>query len=455
MDKDVEKQLASGSIFKLLMKLSIPMIAAQLVNVLYNIVDRMYIGRIEGVGVTALTGVGVSMPIIVIITAFASLIGTGGAPIASIKMGEGKMDEAEKTLSNSFTLLCTFGIVLPLIYYIFKDKLLYIFGASAETFIYANQYTSIYVLGSIFVMLTLGLNSYINSQGFAKIGMCTVIIGAILNIVLDPILIFGFNLGVKGAAIATVISQGASAMWALKFLLSDKSALKIRKKYLKVEIDIVKATVALGLSPFIMQSTEALLQISFNTNLQRYGGDMYIAVMTVILSVNQILFLPLQGFAQGAQPIIGYNYGACNFDRVRTTAKYLIICCLTYAGLGWLATLTIPDKLILLFNDDPLLLAEGAKCLRIYFAMAIMMGLQTSSQQIFVSLGQARLSIFFALLRKVFLLIPLIYIIPKLGGGVNGIFMAEPIADTISASSCFITFVFFMKKIERVRNISA
>jgi len=448
MNKDINKNLGEGNVFSLLMKLSLPMILAQIINVLYNIVDRMYIGRIAGVGVDALTGVGVTLPIIVLISAFAALIGMGGAPIASIKMGEGKKEEAEHILSNAFTMLLVFGIALPAIFFIFKDKLLYMFGASEKTFQYANEYISIYSLGSIFVMFTLGLNSFINSQGFSKFAMITVIVGALTNIILDPILIFGFNMGVKGAAYATVISQAISALWALKFLLGKKTILKIRKEYLAPKLKILRPMILLGLSPFIMQSTESLLQITFNVNLGKFGGDIYIGIMTVLTSVMQMMFLPLQGFTQGAQPILGYNYGAKNIDRVKKTMKYLIATCLTFAVCSWILAQTMPKFLILIFNDDPTLVNEGVKCLKVFFSMQFIMGLQLPCQQIFISLGKAKTSIFFALLRKVFLLIPLILILPRIGLGVKGIFIAEPISDTISALSCFITFLIYYRKLD-------
>lgn len=448
MNKDIKQSLGEGSVLSLLMKLSLPMILAQVINVLYSIVDRMYIGRLENVGANALTGVGVTLPIIVLVSAFAALIGMGGAPIASIKMGEGKKEEAEHILSNAFTMLIIFGITLPLLFFIFKDKLLYMFGASENTFKYADEYISIYAVGSIFVMFTLGLNSFINSQGFSKYAMITVVIGALTNIILDPILMFGFNLGVKGAAYATVISQAISALWALKFLLGKKTILKIRKKYLLPKLEILKPMFLLGMSPFIMQSTESLLQITFNVNLGTFGGDIYIGIMTILTSIMQMMFLPLQGFTQGAQPILGYNYGAKNIDRVKQTMKYLIIICVSFSLISWVIAQTMPRILILIFNDDQTLINEGSKYLKVFFAMQFMMGLQISCQQIFVSLGKAKISIFFALLRKVFLLIPLIIMLPRIGLGVKGIFMAEPISDTISAISCFITFLIFFRRLE-------
>lgn len=447
LKNDIEKEMAGGSIPRLLIKLSLPMIAAQIVNVLYNIVDRIYIGRIEGVGINALAGVGITMPIIVLISAFAALIGMGGAPLASIKMGENNKDGASMILSNAFSLLIGFGIFLTVVFYLLKDKLLYVFGASPDIFEYGNQYISIYIMGSIFVMLTLGMNSFINAQGFAKIGMATVVIGAIINIVLDPILIFGFKMGVRGAALATIISQGVSAAWALKFLFGSRTILKIKKEWLKPKWNTVKGMFALGLSPFIMQSTESILQIVFNINLQTFGGDIYISIMTVLMSLMQVMFLPLQGLAQGAQPILGYNYGARQYDRVKKTMQYLVGICVGFSVLTWVIAQTIPGLLIRIFNDDPQLISMGMSCVRVYFAMQFMMGLQISCQQAFVSLGKAKFAIFFALLRKVILLIPLIILLPRIGGGVMSIFAAEPISDTISASACFITFMLFARKL--------
>ena len=444
----VDEEILHGSIPKVMLKLAVPAIVAQLVNAIYNLVDRMYIGRIPNVGDVALTGLGITFPIIIIISAFAVLVGLGGAPLASIKLGEGKKEKAEELLGNSFFMLLILGFTLTIVAFIFKDKLLYLFGASDITFPYANSYLTVYIIGTIFVMLSSGLNTFINSQGFAKMGMITILIGAILNIILDPIFIFGFKMGIQGAAFATIISQAISAIWTVSFLKSNKTIIKIKKSCMKLKIDNIKRILALGLSPFIMQSTESLVQIAFNTTLLKYGGDAQVGAMTVIISAMQIFNMPLLGITQGAQPLIGYNYGAKNFERVKTSVKYSIIACVSLALVGWSLAQFAPKILIAIFTDSPELTAIATKGMRIFMAMVFMLGAQIACQNFFTAIGKAKISIFLALLRKIIILIPLVYILP-IFLGVNGTFIAEPVADFLAATTTIIVFIVQLKKLKK------
>ena len=439
--------LGEGSVGRLLFKLAVPAIIAQLVNVLYNIVDRIFIGRIPN-GDIAMAGVGVAFPVIMIISAFSALIGMGGAPLAAIKMGEKDKDGAEKILSNSFSTLIILSIILTLIIFIFKEKLLWAFGASDVTINYALDYLSIYLMGTIFVQIALGMNTFINTQGFAKMGMVTVMVGAAVNIALDPILIFGFNMGVKGAAVATVLAQMISAIWVLVFFFGKKSILRIRKGFLKPEFKVVFGIMALGISPFIMQATESLVIISMNNQLLKHGGDLAVSSMTIMSSIMQIVLLPMMGLTQGAQPIISYNYGAKKIDRVKRTFKLLITCCLTYTSIMWLGLMLKPDLFVLLFNNNPKLIEITSWSIRIYFAGIFLFGAQIACQQTFLALGEAKKSLILALLRKIILLIPLIYILPAiLNDKLMATLLAEPVADIISAATTIICFMIFYKKV--------
>lgn len=434
--------LGNASIGRLLFRLAVPAITAQLVNMLYNIIDRIFIGHIPEVGAMALTGVGVTFPIILVIAAFSSLIGMGGAPRAAIKMGEGKPEEAEKILGNCFTALISISALLTVFFLLFGRDLLLLFGSSRETLPYALSYMNIYVCGTIFVQITLGLNAFITTQGFAKTAMYTVAIGAGLNIVLDPILIYGLGLGVSGAAAATVISQFCSALWAFNFLRSRKTQLRIRKKYLKPERAVILPVLLLGVSPFIMQSTESLLFISYNASLQKYGGDIAVGSMTILSSMMQMIFLPLSGLAQGAQPIISYNFGARQNNRVKRTFTLLLLSALAYATIFWAITMCFPRAIVSLFTGDPELIEFGIWSLRIYLGAGFVLGAQSACQRTFVALGQAKVSLFLALLRKIVLLIPLIYILPHFfADKVFAVFLAEPIADTIAASVTMTMFL--------------
>ena len=438
--------LGKDSIVKLMFKLSTPAIIAQIVNVLYNIVDRIFIGRMTN-GDLAMAGVGVSFPIILLISAFSSLAGMGGAPLAAIKMGEEDNESAEKIMANSFSLLIIMSIVLTSLFLLFKEPILIAFGASEKTLSYGIDYISIYLLGTIFVQIALGMNAYINTQGFAKISMMTVAIGAIINIILDPILIFKLNLGVKGAALATLTAQAVSAIWVLRFLFGNKSILKIRRKNLKLNKKIVLSIVGLGIAPFIMQSTESLLLISFNTQLSKYGGDLAVGAMTIMSSIMQMILLPMMGLTQGAQPIISYNYGAKDIDRVKKTFQLCLVMTLIYSSIAWIILMTSSEVVVKIFNNDPSLLEITSNCIKIYFAGIFIFGAQISCQQTFLALGQAKISLFLALLRKVILLIPLIFVVPMiLSDGLVAVLLAEPISDIIAALTTIICFIIFYKK---------
>lgn len=438
--------LGKGSVGKLLFQLALPAIIAQLVNVLYNIVDRIFIGRMPN-GELAMAGVGVAFPIIMIVSAFSALVGMGGAPLAAIKMGEKDNKGAEKIMGNSFSVLLILSLVLTVSFLIFKEDILWAFGASDKTIGYANDYIGIYLIGTIFVQIGLGMNPFINTQGFAKTGMMTVMIGAVINIVLDPILIFGLNMGVKGAALATITAQFVSAAWVLIFLFGKKSVLKIRKKYMMPNIKVVGPILLLGISPFIMQATESLVIISMNNNLAKYGGDLAIGAMTIMSSVMQIILLPMMGLTQGAQPIISFNYGAGKLDRVRKTFKLLILSCLTYTVIMWGTIMVFPQVLVSIFNSNPQLVEITVWSMRIYFAGIFIFGAQIACQQTFLALGQAKISMILALLRKIILLIPLIFILPMLvENKLQGVLMAEPIADIVAAVTTIIFFTAFYKK---------
>lgn len=438
--------LGKGNISKLLISLAAPAIVAQLVNVLYNIVDRIFIGRMDN-GELAMAGVGVAFPILMLISAFSALIGMGGAPLCAIKMGEKNNEEAEKIMSNSFAMLLIIAVVLTTGFLIFKEPILWAFGASEATIGYALDYLSIYVLGTIFVQIALGMNSYINTQGFAKIGMMTVVIGAIINIVLDPIFIFVLDMGVKGAALATVAGQMVSALWVLKFLFGKQSILKIRKKYMVPDLKVVGATMALGVSPFIMQSTESLVLISLNTRLSMFGGDLAVGAMTIMSSIMQIVVMPLQGLAQGAQPIVSYNYGAKQMDRVKKTFKLTLISCLGFTVIMCSLLMIFPNIFVAIFNNKPELVEITTWAIRIYFLGIFVFGAQIACQQTFLALGQAKISLFLALLRKVVLLVPLIYILPNFfQDKLMGVLVAEPIADIIATLTTVTCFMIFYKK---------
>ncbi len=430
-----EADLGKESIGRLLFQLATPAILAQIVNVLYNMVDRMYIGHIPDIGRDALTGVGVTMPFIMAISAFAALVSMGGAPRASIMMGRGDKEQAEKVLGNCTTGLVVIALLLTSVVLVFGEQILGVFGASENTIGYAWGYMRIYALGTIFVQLALGLNAFINAQGYARIGMLTVVIGAVCNIILDPVFIFVFDMGVQGAALATILSQGVSCIWILRFLTGRHSQLKIRRANLRIRLDILLPCVALGLSPFIMQFTESVLSVCFNTSLRSYGGDIAVGAMTILTSVMQFSMLPLQGLTQGAQPIVSFNYGAGNIDRVKKAFRLLLCAAIVYAGLIWATSMLFPQLFAAIFTDDAELMAFTQWAMRIYMAASIIFGVQVACQQTFIALGNAKTSVFLALLRKVILLIPLIFILPMFfENKVMAVFLAEPVADFIAVS---------------------
>ena len=443
MEQKVKKEanLGEDRIGGLLFKLALPAILAQVINLLYNLVDRMYIGHIAKVGSVALTGLGVTMPFIMCVSAFAALVSMGGAPRASIMMGRGNREEAERILGNCTSMLVIVAVIVTAVSQIWGTDILMLFGASESTLPYAWAYMQIYSIGTIFVQLALGLNAFINAQGFAKTGMLTVVIGAVCNIILDPIFIFGLHMGVRGAALATIISQGISCVWIVRFLLGRQTTLRLRKENLRIRPKTVGPCIALGVAPFIMQFTESVLNICFNTSLLKYGGDVAVGAMTILSSVMQMSMLPIQGLTQGAQPIIGFNYGAKKMDRVKKTFRLLLLSCVTFTAVIWLICMLLPQAFILIFTDQAELIAFTKWAMRIYMAVSLIFGVQISCQQTFIALGNAKTSVFLALLRKVLLLIPLIYILPAfMEDKLMAVFLAEPVADVIAVTTTSILF---------------
>lgn len=438
------QDMGTGSIPKLLAKLAIPAVVAQIVNLLYNIVDRIYIGHIPGIGADALTGVGLFTPILMLINAFAMLAGSGGAPRAAIAMGKKDNEKAEKILGNCFSLLLMFAIGLTIVFYAFAPQMLTLFGASDVTLPYASSYARVYILGSIFVMIVLGMNTFITTQGFAQVSMMTTIIGAVINIILDPVFIFIFNMGVCGAAFATVLSQMVGAIWILRFLTGSKTILKLKFSNLALDKNIVLPCLGLGISTFVMLSTESILSISFTSSLARFGGDVAVGAMTIITSVNQLVVMPLNGVCQGGQPIISYNYGADNSDRVKKAFFAQFGVCVAYTVVFWCLIMAFPDIFAGVFTSDKVLTEYTSWAIRIYMAGIFATGFQISCQMSFMALGQAKVSLFMACLRKLILLIPLIFILPLvMENKVFAVFVAEPISDIVAA--VVTTSVFMLK----------
>lgn len=440
--------LGSGSVRSLLLKLAIPAVVAQIINLLYNIVDRIYIGHIPEIGTSALTGVGLCMPILMLVNAFASLAGAGGAPRAAIAMGRGNKEDAEHILGNCFSALIIIALTLTIGLSAAAEPLLWLFGASENTISYALDYLRIYLLGNVFVLIVMGMNTFLTTQGFAKFAMLTTVIGAVINIVLDPVFIFGLGMGVKGAALATILSQCVSAVWVLGFLTGKKTILKLRVKNFKLKSPVILPCLALGISSFIMLSTESLLSISFNSSLSKFGGDLAVGSMTIISSVSQLITLPLSGICQGAQPIVSYNFGAGNKERVMSVFKYTLLICAGYTTLGWFLTLLVPQVFAGIFSNDTALIENASWCMRIYMAGIFAFGFQISCQQTFVALGQAKTSLLLACLRKLVLLIPLIFILPLFfENKVFAVFFAEPISDVLAAT---VTTIIFFTKIKGI-----
>ncbi len=439
--------LGTEPIGKLMVRLAIPTIIAQLVNMLYNIVDRIYIGHMPGDGSLALTGVGVCMPLIIIVSAFAAFVSSGGAPRASISMGRGDMEGAEKILGGCVTLQIGISAVLTVVMLIWNRDLLLIFGASENTIAYASAYMNVYALGTVFVELTLGLNAFITAQGFATAGMLTVLIGAVVNIALDPLFIFGLNMGVRGAALATVISQGISCVWVVAFLRGKKTILRIKPQNLTRGLKLLPPCIALGAAAFIMQASESVLSMCFNASLLKYGGDIAVGAMTILTSVQQFAMMPLQGIAQGAQPITSYNYGARNSDRVKKSFKLLLTVSLTYTVLLWVCVMLAPGAFARLFTTNAELIEFTTHAMRIYCGAMFFLGIQISCQMTFVSIGNAPCSIIVAVLRKFVLLIPMIYILPHfIADQTSAVYMAEPIADLIAVTFTVVMFTTQFRK---------
>lgn len=442
--------LGSGKVSRLLFSLALPTITSQIVNMLYNLVDRIYIGHmkpVDTVGALALTGVGVCLPIIMIISAFAALVGMGGAPRASIQEGRGDPEGSQRIMGNSFTLLVITAVVLTVVFQNFAESLLLTFGASGNTIGYALDYLKIYTMGTLFVQVTLGMNAYITAQGFTTVSMKTVLIGAGLNTLLDPIFIFGFGLGVRGAALATILSQAVSAAWVLRFLTGPKTKWRLRREYLRPRPKVFLPCLALGLSPFIMQSTESLIAVCFNSSLLKYGGDLAVGAMTVLTSMMQFAMMPLQGLTQGCQPIISYNFGARNARRVKDAFVCLLKSCVVYSAVLWAAVQLFPRVFVQIFNNTPELVDYAAWALRIYMGTTCLFGVQIACQQTFVALGNAKTSLFLAVLRKIILLIPLIYILPNFFADKTfAVFLAEPAADFLAVTATASMFAVQFKR---------
>lgn len=449
-----QNDLGNDPIGSLLIRLAIPAITAQLVNALYNIVDRMYIGHIEGTGDLALTGLGVAFPVIMFISALSALAGMGGGSKAAIRMGAGDQEGANAILGGCTALLVVISLVVTVLFQVFKDPMLLLFGASENTLGYASDYLGIYLWGTIAVQFSLGLNNFITTQGFSTVSMLTVIIGAVCNIVLDPVLIFGFDMGVQGAALATILSQAVSALWVLRFLTGKRSRLTIQARHLRLDPKVLLPVMAIGVSPFIMQSTESLVNIALNSSLKLYGGDTYVGAMTIASSIMQVLVMPLQGLTQGAQPILGFNFGAGKTDRVRRTFKLLFLSCIALSTVFFLSVQLFPRVFIAIFNDKEELVRAAEWALHVYFGGMFMLGMQFSCQQTFVALGQTRVSLFLALLRKVILLIPLILLLPRfLSDQVFAVFLAEPVADILAATTTGAIFFWRLPRILEKRRL--
>lgn len=442
MTQEMKNDFSKGSVVKNILNLAVPMTLAQLINVLYNIVDRIYIGRIPDHATLSLTGIGLSLPMITMVTAFANLFGMGGAPLCSIERGRGNLEETEKIMGNSFSMMMLFGVLLTGVGLLFKKPLLYAFGASDATWPFADAYITIYMLGSIFVMVGLGMNSFINSQGFGRIGMCTVLLGAAANLVLDPIFIFGLDMRIRGAALATVISQALSAAWILWFLTGKKAILRLKLSCMKPEFKRIKEITALGMSGFTMAITNCTVQVVCNATLQVYGGDLYVGIMTVINSLREVAIMPVHGVTNSAQPVMGFNYGAREYKRVKKAIVFTSVFSIFYTTLVWALLHGFPEFFIRMFNQDPALIEAGIPALRLYFFGFFMMSLQFAGQAVFVALGKSRQAVFFSIFRKVVIVTPLTLFLPSLlHMGTDGVFIAEPISNFVGGAACFGTMM--------------
>ena len=438
-DAAVKSDFSKGSIPRAIMRLTLPLTLAQLINILYSVVDRIYLGHMPGVEHLALTGVGLTLPIIHIVASIASLCGTGGGPLFSIARGRRDNNEAERIMGNSFALLLIFGVAMTAAIIIFKKPVLYLFGASDDTYPFAGDYLSIYTIGTLFVMIGLGMNPFINAQGFGRTGMLTVAIGAAINIVLDPIFIFVLDMGVRGAALATIIAQFCSALWVMRFLTGKKAILHLKLSGMRLQAKRVRKILTLGLAGFLMNLTTSLTQILSNVMLQRYGGDIYVGAMAVINSLREVISMPVSGMHNGMMPVIGYNYGAEEYDRVRSTIKFSALITIAYSIFIWAVVMLAPGALIRIFNTEPDLIAAGIPALRIYFALFVFMSLQMATQGVFLGLGRSKNAIFFTLLRKVVIAAPLTIIFPLIGMGTNGVFIAEAVSQFVGGIACIST----------------
>nr|WP_218102160.1 MATE family efflux transporter [Paenibacillus allorhizosphaerae] len=448
MSNHMNERFGNESVPKLIVSLATPAIIAQLINAMYSVVDRMFVGRMAENGTLALSAIGISFPIIMVISAFAALVGFGGSPLASIKMGEGELKKAEELLGSCFSLLLIASVLMTTIFLIFKSQLLTLFGASSDTLPFAEDFIGIYLIGTVPALLSLGLNPFIAAQGFAKTAMVTICVGAAVNIILDTIFIFGMGMGIKGAAWATIISQTISAGWVLRFLTSRRAQLRLRLKHMRVNPKVAASVLALGLSPFIMLSTESLIQIVFNKSLAHFGGDMYVAAIGIMGTLMQIFTLLLSSFAQGAQPIIGYNYGAGNVARVKSAIKYCTFFCAAFGLAMWSIAVFMPQLPIMIFTNNPELSTLTVRLMKIFFLGTCIYGVQLAFQQIFIALGQAKVSIFIAILRKIILLIPMVLLLPAwIRPQTDAVIIAEPIADICAALTCCVLFVLKMKQL--------
>ncbi len=440
--KTLQNDFSKGPMWKNVLRQAIPLTIAQSVQLLYNVVDRIYLGHLPGASSLALTGVGLIFPIVALITAFCNLFSTGGTPLCSIARGAGDRERAEKILNNTFVMLVLMAGVLTAVGYCFKRPILYLFGASDATYAYANAYLQIYLAGTVFAMLSTGMNGFINAQGFPRTGMCTILIGALLNVVLDPILIFALDMGVRGAALATILSQCVSCLWVLRFLTGKRAILRLRKEQMRPEGKLLREIMSLGLPGFIMSGTNCLVQVACNATLRSYGGDLYIGVMTVINSVREIFCLPVTGLTHGAQPVLSFNYGAREYKRVQKGIVFTAITGTVVTVLCWIWVVTNPEFLISLFSSDPALREVGVHSMQLYFFGFFFMSMQFAGQSTFVALGKSRHAVFFSLLRKAFIVFPLTLLLPRIGGlGVDGVFLAEPVSNLLGGAACFITMM--------------
>lgn len=437
-----QTDFSTGSVYKNILEVAVPMTVAQFLNLLYNIVDRIYIGKIEKIGTLALGGVGICFPIIMLITAFTYLFGNGGGPLCAMERGRGNSEEAENIMGNTFVMLVITGLILMVFCSLFYKPILYLFGAGDETFQYARDYVRIYILGTVFVMISLGMNPFINSQGFGNTGMMTILIGTVLNIILDPIFIFVFNMGVKGAATATIISQFFSALWVIRFLTGKSAELRLKKKSMVLKLQRILKIMSLGVSGFIMAFTNSLVQIVCNATLQVYGGDLFISIMTVLNSVREMFTMPVTGLTNGASPVMSYNYGQKAFDRVKKAVFFVTVSCVIYTFVVWGIVWVAPEVFIHIFNSDTMLIEKGVPALHMYFFGFCFMALQFAGQSVFVALGKAKQAVFFSIFRKVIIVVPLTIILPTINNlGVDGVFIAEPISNLIGGVACFVTMM--------------